>query len=370
MKDEKDGLAHQVSSPEYQIKNSVIHPSPLTARPLKIALLGFGNVGRAFARYANKQRGDKKIDLVIGAVADSSGGLILDAPDQVDQLIASKESRRSIRDVAPGSVIASTREFIDGLGKSGIHAIVESLPTNLEDGQPALGLITSALAQGIHVVTVDKGPLVHGLDAMRESAREGGSQFGYSGTAGVSIPDELPGERVVEIRGVLNGTTNYVLTAMRREHVSFDEALARAQADGIAEPDPKLDIEGWDTAAKILILAKTLMKADARLAEVSRIGIGPQTDSLIQVGRDSNRVVRLVGRARIWQGRVRVSVAPKLIGQDSPFFSVEGTSKLAVFRTEGKGEALSRGLSGRDAISQTILDDLLRLPIQAATYEE
>ena len=365
MRDEKDNHAGQVSGLEYQIKNSLIHPSSLIPHPLKVALLGFGNVGRAFARYAKRQSGDKKFDIQIGAVADSSGGLILSAPDQVDQLIAGKESRNSIKDiakdVATDSVITSTREFINRLPQAGISVLVESLPTNLGDGQPALDLITSALAQGIHVVTVDKGPLVHGLDAIKESAREGGARFGYSGTTGVTIPDEIRGERVIEIRGVLNGTTNYILTAMRQQRISFNEALAHAQAEGIAEPDPRLDVEGWDAAAKILILAKTLMGADARLGELSRIGIGPETDSLIQTGRDSDRVVRLVGRARIWQGRVRVSVAPKLIGQESPFFSVEGTSKLALFRTESKGEVLSFARSGRDAISQTILDDLKSL---------
>jgi homoserine dehydrogenase len=361
MRDEKDNDAGQVSSPEYHINDSLIHPSSLIPHPLNVALLGFGNVGRAFARYVKKQSGDMRIDVKIGAVADSSGGLMLSAPEQLDQLVASKESRHSVKDFAPDSVITSTREFISSLRQSGISVIVESLPTNLEDGQPALDLITSALAQGINVVTVDKGPLVYGLDAIKESAREGGARFGYSGTTGVTIPDEIRGERVIEIRGVLNGTTNYILTAMRQQRISFNEALAHAQAEGVAEPDPGLDTDGWDAAAKTLILAKTLMGADARLDEISRVGIGPETDSLIQTGLDSNRVVRLMGRARIWQGRVRVSVAPKLIGQDSPFFSVEGTSKLALFRTESKGEALSFARSGRDAISQTILEDLERL---------
>ncbi|MFP5261427.1 MAG: hypothetical protein ACLGJB_05925 [Blastocatellia bacterium] len=325
---------------------------------MKVALLGFGNVGRSFARYVNEQAGDKRIDLTVGAVADSSGGLVLDRPGQIDQLIAGKESSRRIKDMAPTSTITPVGEFVSRLRESGIRVMVESLPTNLEDGQPALGLITSALARGIHVVTVDKGPLVHGLDALKEAAREGGARFGYSGTSGVSIPAEVRGERVVEIRGVLNGTTNHILTAMRRGRISFGEALAHAQAEGVAEPDPKLDVEGWDTAAKILILAKTLMGADAGLADVSRIGIGPQTDSLIRIARETNRVVRLVGRARVWQGRVRVSVAPKLIGEDSPFFAVEGTSKLALFRTESKSEVKAFARSGRDAISRTILGDL------------
>jgi homoserine dehydrogenase len=159
----------------------------------------------------------------------------------------------------------------------------------------------------------------------------------------------------------LNGTTNYILTEMQEGERSFDEGLASAQANGIAEPDRSLDVQGWDTAMKILILAKTLMGADVGLAEVSRIGIGPETESLIKIGRDSGRRVRLVGRARIWQGRVRVSVAPKLLEPDSPFYSVSGTSKAAVFRTERKGQVLAQARSGRDAISQTIVDDIARI---------
>ena len=93
------------------------------------------------------------------------------------------------------------------------------------------------------------------------------------------------------------------------------------------------------------------MNADAHLDQVTRLGIGPETEELIRVGRESNRVVRLVGRARIYQGRVRLSVAPKLVAPDSAFYAVGGTSKLAVFRTASKREAISRARSGRDAIA-------------------
>ena len=184
---------------------------------------------------------------------------------------------------------------------------------------------------------------MHGFDALKQVAEAGKSRFAFTGTTGVAIPDEIAGDKVLEIRGVLNGTTNYILTAMQEQGLSFDEALANAQRDGIAEPDPNLDVEGWDTACKILILAKALMNADAKLIDVSRIGIGEATRNLIDNGRATNRIVRLVGRARIWQGRVRVSVAPKLLHADSPFYKVSGTSKAAVFRTAEGGEVLSFG---------------------------
>jgi homoserine dehydrogenase len=328
---------------------------------LNIALLGFGNVGRAFVRYLEQTANERSLLFHVKAVADSSGGLFLNDSLTIERVIAHKESGRSLREFAPAEAVCGADKFIRGLPSAGVAILVESLPTNISNGQPALDLITAALAQGTHVVTVDKGPLVHGFHSLGAAARQGTARLGYSGTTGVSIPDEATSDKVLEIRGVLNGTTNYILTEMQQRRRSFDEALRTAQVDGIAEPDPSLDLQGWDTASKILILANSLMSASARLSEVSRTGIGLQTESLIRIARDSGRVVRLVGRARIWQGRVRVSVAPKLVASDSPFYAVSGTSKAAVFRTERQGEVLAAARSGRDAISQTIVDDIARI---------
>ncbi len=325
---------------------------------VNIALLGFGNVGRAFARYVKTTSLTSAIQIRIRAVADSSGGILLNDESSLEHVIAHKASGHSLSELAPDEVISDAHEFLRRLPSAGISLLVESLPTNIASGEPALALIASALEQGTDVVTVDKGPVAFGFELLRDSSGKSGARLGYSGTTGVSIPDELASDRVLEIRGVLNGTTNYILTEMQQHGRPFDDALAKAQAQGIAEPDPTLDLEGWDTACKILILAKSLMAATSELSEISRIGIGPETEGLIKIARETDRVVRLVGRARIWQGRVRVSVAPKLVGSDSAFYSVSGTSKAAVFRTETRGEILAAARSGRDAISQTIMDDI------------
>src|SRR5262249_12751790 len=214
-----------------------------------------------------------------------------------------------------------------------------------------------------NAVTVDKGPMVRGFEALRQAAAASGARLEFAGTTGVGIPPAITGQEVLEIRGVLNGTTNYILREMQERGANFDDALERAQREGVAEPDPSLDVEGWDTACKILILAKALMGSTATLEDVARKGIGPETMSLIKQGKAMARMVRLVGRARIWQGRVRVSVAPKLDGADSPFYSVNGTSKAAVFRTAG-AEIVAHGKSGRDSIAETIVEDILRIVSQ------
>jgi homoserine dehydrogenase len=330
---------------------------------LKIALLGFGNVGQAFVRYIN----DHAQSISIRAVADSSGALTLDSNDQLTALTLHKTQGQRVSTFNSDRTTSDIPAFIRSLKTLGVSCLVESLPTNIQDGQPALGFLSEALSQGINIVTVDKGPLVHGFDSLRYAAAIGNARLAFTGTTGVAIPDELAEEKVLEIRGVLNGTTNYILTAMQEQGLSFHEALAIAQRDGIAEPNPALDVEGWDTACKILILAKALMDTktniDASLAQVSRIGLSAETQSLIEAGRKMNRTVRLIGRARIWQGRLRVSVAPKLVDPDSPFYSVSGTSKLAVFRTPSHGEIISTSGSGRDAISQVILEDILKVTL-------
>ena len=326
----------------------------------RIALLGFGNVGRALASYLSANE-SFRTQIEIAAVADSSGAVVLESPAQTEALLAHKNRGRALGECPVGRMISNQRAFISALPGLGAPVLVESLPTNISDGRPALDLILPALSQGTNVVTVDKGPLVRGFHELRQAALTSGARLAFTGTTGVAIPPEIGASgQVTEIRGVLNGTTNYILSEMQQAGAAFSEALQRAQQDGIAEPDPSLDLDGWDTACKILILARALMSAAGSLEEVNRHGIGPQTESLIREGEAMGRVVKLIGRARIWQGRVRLSVAPKLVGPDSPFFSVAATSKAAIFRT-GDREFVSHGRSGRDSIAETIVEDILRV---------
>lgn len=329
-------------------------------REVQIALLGLGNVGRAFAEYCRTRGESFSPRLSIRAVADSSGGIVLDCHEDLDRVLTHKSQGRKLSESAPQAFLSDARAFIQSLKPAGVSVLVESLPTNIQSGQPALDLITLALSLGLNVVTVDKGPLVHGFEALNAASEAAGSRFAYSGTTGVAIPAELSGKRVLEIAGVLNGTTNHILTEMLERRSRFDVALAQAQTDGIAEPDPSLDVEGWDTAAKILILAKSLMNTSTTLADVSRVGISKQTEALIETARATGQAVRLIGRARQSNSGVRITVAPELVASDSPFFSVHGTSKLAVFKTE-QGDIASISHSGRDAISQTIMADVVRV---------
>ena len=332
--------------------------SESTVDMIKIALLGFGTVGRAFARYLETLAATGNADYGIAAVADISGGVLLSDPAQVRLLLESQNRGQMIADGAdPGSVMNSF-EFIQALGPAGIPVLVECLPTDPATGQPGRDLIECALNQGIAVVTVDKGPMVHDFMGLTAAARRNGTRLAYSGTTGVRPPADISGCHVLDIRGILNGTTNYILTEMHQSHLTFKQALAQARDQGIAEPNPDLDIQGWDTACKILILANEWMQAESTLDDVIRIGIGPETEQMIRSECEPDQLVRLIGHAHLREGRVQLSVAPKIIGSESVFYSLSGTSKGAVFRTREMGEILVKARSGLDAIAHTILEDI------------
>ncbi len=315
-----------------------------------VALLGFGNVARAFAASATAVR--------IAAVADSSGAIRLKTPEQLRDLLTHKAAGRSLRGCSPASEIIRVPELLQHLPDFGIGVIVESLPSDLENGQPALDWLLESLERGISVVTVDKGPLVHGFEKLMCAAASGGAKLAYRGTAGVWPATDAAGSRFIEIEGILNGTTNFILSAMCETGLGFDAALREARRRGIAEPDPRQDLEGWDSAAKLLILSKALMNARADLSAVARTGISPATQAMVRKARSTGHVVRLIARARFSSGSVQLSVSPEILSPESPFYPVSGTTKAAIFHTAEDGRLFVSATSGLDAISELILDEI------------
>jgi homoserine dehydrogenase len=169
---------------------------------------------------------------------------------------------------------------------------------------------------------------------------------------------------VREVSGVLNGTTNLMLTRMR-EGLSFADALAEAQRLGIAEPDPRYDVEGWDTAVKILIIARALLDPDATLGRVDRRGIDTVTPELHAEAEKSGGRVRLVGRARRTDAGVVLTVAPEVVGPDDPFYLLEGKKKAARFVSDDFGElTVIGGASGRRDVAAAMLKDMIHAALE------
>ncbi len=239
--------------------------------------------------------------------------------------------------------------------------VVELTPTSIEDGEPGLTHIKEAMNRGMHVVTSNKGPLVLAFQELEDLAEESGVELRYSATVGGAVPvlglaqKQLSGDRISEIRGVLNGTTNYILTRMAEEGAPFDVVLREAQELGIAEKDPTLDIEGIDTASKMTILTNALLDRNVKLDDVDVEGITRIGPELLRLAQDTGYEVRLVGVAN----SDKLEVSPRLVPSGNPLV-VEGSLNSVTLETDLAREITITGFgAGPRETSSAILGDMV-----------
>jgi homoserine dehydrogenase len=310
---------------------------------LNAALLGFGNVGRALAELLIEKKNtllhEYDIDLRIVGIATGSHGQVID-PRGIDlrQALEVRQAGSSLDALHSGHPINNPFSF---LADSPIDLLFESTPTNVEDGQPAYAYIFGALERGVHVVTANKGPVAFGYQELTALARRKNVGFLFESTVMDGAPvlavgrEGLPANPILRTRGILNSTTNYILTRMEQDNLSFDAALEAAQAIGIAETDPTLDIDGWDSAIKTVILANVLMGADLRPMDVVRQGIRHITLADVEEARAAGQRIRLICEAeRQPDGNVTASVEPRTVAEQDILASVTGTSSIVDFETE------------------------------------
>ena len=292
---------------------------------MRLALLGFGHVGRALARLLVQTRG--RHPFTVTAITTHHGSTAIADGIDLEQALA----RESLGSGGP-------------LPVSHLHAdvVVDMTPLDAHTGGPGLAYIRDALASGKHVVTSNKGPIALALRELEALAREHGVLLRYEATVADCLPlfalarVALPLAEIRSIRGVLNSTTNHVLSAAARG-TSFADALAEAQRLGIAEADPRNDLEGWDAAAKAAILANALMGAELRPSDVERTPVG---ENAAEISRQAVRLgerVRPVAEIVRDEGRVRASFAPMRLGPLDPLYAVDGFSMGAVLETDLAG---------------------------------
>ncbi len=279
-------------------KTSAPGPRRATARrKLRLAFLGFGNVGRYFARqlpgaYGRVLRAVGCEPLVTG-IATGRHGMALD-PDGLSlaRALRSVEAGRALTSLHRGAPLESAADFIARVRADVLIEITPLVPTS---GEPALAHVRAALGRGLHVVTANKGPVAFALRRLKALARRHGVQFRHEGVVMDGFPifnlaeQCLPGARILGFRGLLNSTTTRVLSRMEAG-LDFATALAEAQAAGVAEADPRHDIEGWDAAVKACALANALMDADVRPDQVARRGIAGLGRAEVQAALAASRV--------------------------------------------------------------------------------
>jgi homoserine dehydrogenase len=241
----------------------------------------------------------------------------------------------------------------------------ETSSLNPQSGQPATDHLKAALNHGAHAISANKGPIVHAYEELMTLARERGKKFLCEATVmdGVPIfsmfPSGLPATELRGFSGVLNSTSNVVLTEVEKG-LSFDDAVRRAQALGIAETDPSNDLDGWDSAVKVVALTIILMGLPVKLEQVQRTGIRDLSEEKIRSVRAAGMRYKLVCRAERRGASVDCQVRPELLLAGDPLANLEATSSAIHFDLDVFGLSLVEHNPGIDATAYGLLADFLR----------
>lgn len=335
------------------------------SRLLRIGIVGCGNLGKATLRLLEKKKDiwlSEGLHLSLTCVLDVNGGVADKNGLDCGALAAHMESGQKFEKF-PG--FDTALNFGKVLEERLIDVLVELTPTNKDTGEPGLTYIRKALENGVHVATSNKGPIMVAWEELSELARARKLLLGIGCTTGGALPSVIAGREamagadVSQTEGILNGTTNFILSRME-SGLAYEEALKEAQAAGIAETDPSMDVEGWDTAVKLLILAKVVMGGSLSLKDISVTGITHVTPEEIRQARDAGDRIKLVGRAWREGGQVRASVAPERVAAGHPFHSVSQKDKCVRYVSDTLGDLfVSGGASGPGPAAASALRDIL-----------
>lgn len=320
-------------------------------KTVNLALLGFGNVGRAFAELLLEKEDDLEeeygLSFQVVGIATGSHGAAVD-PAGINLIQALDQVRRGADlDELSVTSLGSSREFIAACPAD---ALLESTPVSYRDGQPALDYLTAALERGMHALTANKGPVVHGYRELTARAGKVGKSFLFESAVMDGAPVfslarcGLPGARVNAIRGVLNSTTNLILTRMETGD-EFDEAVAYTQEIGIAETDPSGDIDGWDAAIKVAALVTVLMDLPLTPDQVERAGIREITREQVTQAEQHQQRWKLICTARRSEsapGGIKAAVRPELVDSSSPLYHAAGTSAVLEVESDVLGKLTLR----------------------------
>ena len=331
-----------------------------------LALAGCGVVGRGFLELLEK-KGEtlaRERGLTFRVVLVSTGhhGHALN-PDGLDlQGLLQKVRARDTLGPSMG------RPYGDLLAGSGADILVEVTPTNLETGEPGVSHIKSALSQGIHVATTNKGPVALALDELEKLASEKNVRLFHEGVVQGGTPlfalirEGLPGCSIESVQGILNASTNFILTEMGAgDGNSYEEACKAARARGLLEADPTMDVEGWDAAVKLVILARTLFDAKINVNDVEREGITRITPEHLKEAERLGRRVKLLAEVKRAGGTVHASVRPTELPLSHPLSLVDGVENCVTLITDVLGPVSLRGSGGGPETAQGVLADVLKI---------
>jgi len=327
---------------------------------MDVVLVGFGTVGQGVAEsiYLKNNLFQEGFGEQLHVVAAfDSKTYVLDKKG-LDPMALVNEKMKT------GSIgKRRTDDIKDMLVGLDYDVLIEMTPTNIVDAKPGIDHFKAALSAGKDLVTSNKGPLALKFRELARLAQKNRCMMRFEASVGGATPvinlasELLPCERISSIRGIMNGTCNFILSRMESEGLPWEPALREAQQMGFAEADPSYDIDGIDSACKVAILANAIMNKDVTVHDVERTGIRGINLDAVNLAAQEKKVVRLIGEIT----NKGVEVAPRLIPRGHPL-SISGTLNTFHIQTDLAGEITVAGRgAGRHETASAVMSDLWAL---------
>ncbi|MDH3889581.1 MAG: homoserine dehydrogenase [candidate division Zixibacteria bacterium] len=334
---------------------------------MRLLFIGFGTVvqglSELLAEKATELKQKHGLDLKVVGISDMLKGCVY-APDGIDLAQALEAAKNGDLKQLPNQFEADALAMIDA---ADADLMVEATYTDIKTGQPATSHIKAALAKGMHVTTTNKGPVALFLQELKKLADANGVKFLYEGTVISGTPllnlirETLAGSHISEIKGILNGTTNYILSQMEQGQ-PYDAVLKKAQELGYAEAVPDADVLGWDALAKITILANAVFGVDAKPDAFSCQGITEISNDAIAEAKANGKRFKLIGTLKRDGDSVVGSVAPVQMDLSHPLAGVMGATNAVTISTDTLGDVTIVGPgAGRVETGYSVLIDIISI---------
>ncbi|MBM3309847.1 MAG: homoserine dehydrogenase [Candidatus Altiarchaeales archaeon] len=328
-------------------------------KEVKLIIVGFGNIGRRFAEVLEAKKGfiSRKYGLgfSVVAIAEKNGSLVNEKGLDLKKALKVQLARNPCW---------TGRKSLDVIKSVEADIMLELTPGDIRSGEPGLSHIMRALEAGKDVVTSNKSPIALKFREIMEYARKKGCEVRYEATVGGAIPiinlyrNTLQVNEVRNVYGILNGTTNFILSKMSEESVDFDIALKEAQELGLAESDASYDVDGVDTAVKLVILANSLMGRNISFKDVKVSGIREVNSETLDLAKKHGSEIRLIGDV------AAMEVSPRLIPKNHPL-NISGALNAVLIETDVAGDIILVGVgAGPRETSSSLMSDVLDLGVR------
>lgn len=340
----------------------------------KIGLVGCGTVGQGFLDILRTKREHlrEQFDFEVRVVAISDklkGSLLIPEGMDLDKLLHLLDKGQKIDDYLEGNANeAEGMEPLEMIEKSGADIVAELTYTDIKTAEPATSYIKKALQTAKHVVTSNKGPVALYYQDLKKLAESNHLFFKFEGTVMSGTPvfnlfeNALAGNEIKEIRGILNGTTNFILSKMEQEDMDYQDALRLAQKLGYAEADPTADVEGYDALAKIVILSNVFIEANIKPPDVMREGISSISKENVKEALASGKRYKLIASAKREKGRIEARVIPEKLPLSDPLAGIMEANNALTFDLDLLGKITIQGPgAGKIETGYSILTDMLSI---------